>query len=137
MQNSTNYYNTFIEVAEDSKVITGIEPPVRGEKKSIANYEFELIANHPYQYTSDDVIFQVYALRNQLPSSNLEKERELFFAKGRPCFRASPLTKTYGWGVHSNKLGKIAIYSVDSNKYAELVADDNVVKKKAIRSRKP
>ena len=134
MTKSTNYYDTLIEVAEDTKATTGIEPPVRAAKKSTANYEFEMVYKNPYKYTSDDVFFNVYAQRNKLPKSSYKKERELFFSKGRPCFRASPLTKTYGWGVHSDKAGKIAIYSMDSKKYAEFLNDENTVKKKAMRS---
>jgi len=33
---STNYQNTFIEVAEDCPINTGNEPPTRGDKKSVA-----------------------------------------------------------------------------------------------------
>lgn len=134
MKKSTNYYNTFIEAAEDSKAVTGVEPPMKGSKKSVANYEYEIIFNNPYKYTSDDVFFHVYAERNGLAKSDLIKERELFFSKGRPCFRASPLTKTYGWGVHSNENGKVALYAINSKEYAEFVKDESVTKKKAMRS---
>ena len=136
MTTSTNYYNTFIQVAEDTKATSGIEPPLRGTKKPVANYEFEMIQDNTYRYTSDDVFFNVYALRNDLPQSSLEQERELYFSKGRPCFRASPLTKTYGWGVHSNEVGKVAIYGLGSEEYAELVEDKNTVQKFAMRSRR-
>ena len=134
MTKSTNYYNTFIEVAEDTKATSGVEPPVRGSKKSVANYEFEMIHNNPYKYTSDDVFFNVYAQRNNLSKSRLREERELFFSKGRPCFRASPLTKTYGWGIHCNEVGKVAIFSMDSEEYIHFLKDKVIVKKKAIRS---
>lgn len=53
---STNYYNTFIEIAEDCKAIEGTPPPPRGTKKSVANYEYELLADNPYRFTSDDVM---------------------------------------------------------------------------------
>ncbi len=133
---STNYFNVFIEVAEDTKTTSGNIPPIRGNKKSIANYEYDIVSENSYQYTSDDVIFMVHAQRNDIPQSALEKERELFFAKGRPCFRASALTKTYGWGVHSNDDGKIAIYGVESKEYAQFIEDSGIKKKKAMRSRK-
>lgn len=136
MVKSTNYYDTLIEVAEDTKATSGIEPPLRGAKKSVANYEFEILSGNPYVYTSDDVIFNVYALRSDLPKQGLEKEREAFFSKGRPCFRSSPLTKNYGWGIHSNSEGKIAIYSVDSEKYRSFLNDSACTKKKAMRSSK-
>ena len=92
---STNYFNTFIEVAEDTKAVCGIIPPVK-DNKTVAEMQYELIANNPYKYTSDDVFFQVFADRNDLIKSEYEKSRSVFFSKGQPCFRASPLTKTYG-----------------------------------------
>ena len=134
MPNSTNNFNTLIEVAEDPKAKSGVEPPMRGSKKSVANYEFEMIYQNPYKYTSDDVFFGVYALRNEISQASLQREREQFFSKGRPCFRASPLTKTYGWGVHSNEQGKVAIYAMDSEDYAKLLKEKEITKKKAMRS---
>jgi len=104
---STNYYDVFIEVAEDTKATSGVAPPIKGDKKTVANYEFELVSKNPYKFTSDDVFFSVFAARNNIPKSEQKKEKEFYFSKGRPCFRASPLTKTYGWGVHSNKEGKV------------------------------
>ena len=52
-----------------------------------------MVSENPYKFTSDDIFFTVYAERNVIPNSELEKERELFFSKGRPCFRASPLNQ--------------------------------------------
>ncbi len=124
---STNYFDVFIEVAEDTKAKEGIVPPLKADKKSVANYEYEMVSKNPYKYTSDDLFFSVYAQRNDLPKSRFRKERELFFSKGRPCFRASPLTKAYGWGVHSDKDGKVAIYGVDSKEYAKFVRNKGTV----------
>jgi hypothetical protein len=103
---TTNYQNTFIEVAEDSTVNTAEMPPVKGDKKSAANHQFELLYENPYQYTSDDVFFQVYAIRKELLPTDLETERANFFSKGQPYFQASPLTKRYGWGIHSDETVK-------------------------------
>lgn len=131
---STNYFNTFIEVAEDCPATRGEVPPVKGDKKSVANLQFEMLRDHPYQYTSDDVLFSVFALRKQIPKDDWAEQRALFFSKGQPCFRASPLTKRYGWGVHSNEEGKIALVGVESDEYQKFVADGSIVKKKAMRS---
>ena len=133
---STNYFNSFIEIAEDCPTTTGEIPPIKGDKKSVANLQFEMIYNHPYEYTSDDILFTVHATRNQIPEAELSQQRQLFFSKGQPCFRASPLTKSYGWGVHSNHEGKIALYSAGSEEYQRFVDDDSVPKKKAMRSKR-
>ena len=85
---STNYFNTFIEVAEDCSAQQGEMPPIKGEKKTVANLQFEMLWENPYQYTSDDIFFSVYALRKEIPKDEMEEAREHFFSKGQPCFRA-------------------------------------------------
>ncbi|MAU00456.1 MAG: hypothetical protein CL608_25215 [Anaerolineaceae bacterium] len=133
---STNYFNTLIEIAEDSPATQGEIPPLTGSKKSVANLQFEMLHEHPYEFSSDDILFAVFATRKELPQEDLVEQRALFFSKGQPCFRASPLTKRYGWGVHSNEEGKIAIFGVESEAYQKFVTDDSVVKKKAMRSKR-
>lgn len=133
---TTNYFNTLIEIAEDCPAAIGEIPPVKGNKKSIANLQFEMLYQNPYVFNSDDVLFAVFAARNEIPSEKLAEQRELFFSKGQPCLRSSPLTKRYGWGIHSNEEGKIAMYGVESEEYQRLVADESVSKKKAMRSRR-
>ncbi len=133
---STNYYNTFIEIAEDSPTTRAVVPPVKGESKSVANLQFELLYDHPYQYTSDDILFEVFAIRKEVSLNDKEPARQEFFAKGQPCFRASPLSKRYGWGVHSNPEGKIAIFGVETKQYQQLVGDQTLTKVKAMRSKR-
>jgi len=132
--NSTNYFDVLIEVAEDTKATSGTIPPTKSTGKSVANCEYELVSENPYKYTSDDVFFMVYVERNKIPKSNYKKERELYFSKGRPCFRASPLTKTYGWGVHSDKQGKVAVFGVESKQYLKMLNDPKIEKRKAMRT---
>jgi len=133
---TTNYFNAFIEVAEDCPAKAGEIPPVKGDKRSVANIQFDMLVEHPYKYTSDDVLFQVYALRNELEEGELEEAREMFFSKGQPCFRASPLTKRYGWGVHSDAEGRIALYGCETPDYKKLTADKTLKVVKAMRSSK-
>jgi len=133
---STNYYNAFIEIAEDCPTAAGEVPPVKGNKKSVANLQFEMLDRQPYKYTSDDVFFSVFATRNEIPAEDWPEKREEFFTKGQPCFRASPLTKRYGWGVHSNEDGKIAIYGAGSEEYQQFLLNETVEKKKAMRNKR-
>jgi hypothetical protein len=133
---TTNYFDTFIEVAEDTKSDHGTIPPAKGDKKTIAEMQYELIAKHPYKFTSDDVLFQVYADRNDLTKAEHKKAREAFFSKGQACLRASPLTKTYGFGVHCDANGKVAIYGVETNEYQQFLSNSKIKKVKAMRSAK-
>ena len=133
---STNYYNTFIEIAEDCPTSTGEIPPQKGTKKSVANYQFEMLFEHPYQYTSDEVLFGVFAQRKGFTAADMDEERQHYFSKGQPCFRASLLTKRYGWGIHANAAGKIAMYAAESPEYQRFLRDDSIKKVKAMRSKR-
>ncbi len=132
---TTNYFNVFIEVAEDCPAAIAEIPLQKGEKTA-ANIAFEMVNANPYKYTSDEVLFHIYALKNGIAAKGMDAEREHFFSKGQPCFRASPLGKRYGWGVHSNSEGKIAIYAVDSDDYKKLSADKTLKITKAMRSKR-
>ncbi len=133
---TTNYFDTFIEVAEDTEATCGTKPSAKKDGKTVAEWQYELLVNNPYKFTSDDVFFQVYASRKDLTEQEYDEARKAFFAKGQPCFRASPLTKTYGFGVHSNSEGKIAIFGMETEQYQRLQNDESVKKVKAMRSSK-
>lgn len=131
---STDYRDTLIEVAEDCPVAAGEVPPHRGDTRSVANHQFDLLHDRPYRYTSDEVTFTVFADRRGIAPDAREAERRRFFAKGQPCLRASPLTKRYGWGVHSDAAGRVALYGVGTPEYQRLVEDAGVRKVRAMRS---
>jgi hypothetical protein len=132
---TTNYFDTFIQVAEDCPVASGEVPPLKGEEKSIATIQFELISENPYQYTSDDILFQCFVLKKSL-ERDLKGARNQFFSKGQACLRSSPLTKRYGWGIHFNHEGKIALYGKDSDTYKQFSEDKRLKTTKAMRSKK-
>lgn len=133
---TTNYETAFIAIADDCPASTGEVPLMKGDKKSIANMQFEILKKNPYKYTSDDVLFQVFAEKNDLTEAELTEARAAYFSKGQACFRASPLTKRYGWGVHHNEEGKIAIYGCESPEYEQLMNDGSIKIYKAMRSSK-
>ncbi len=82
------------------------------------------------------MFFTVFATRKEIDKKDWKAERQKFFSKGQPCFRASLLTKRYGWGVHSNENGKIAIYGADTREYQNFVADETIRKVKAMKSKR-
>ena len=131
---TTNFQNTFIEVAEDCPVFESEIPKMRGENKSVALLQFEMIAQNPYQFTSDEVLFSIHALRNNLSQSQTEKDK--FFAKGQACFRASPLVKRYGWGIHFDEKGKMALYNLGSPEYQNFKSNPDLQHVKAMRNKR-
>ena len=135
-KHTTNYFNTLVEIAPDCPVDVAEEPKDSETQKSTARKQFEWIKRHPYQYTSDDVIFMAFAEKNDVSQHEMNTKRELFFSKGQPCLRASALTKRYGWGIHYNQEGKIALVPVESPEYKKLLEDPATTKYKAMRSSK-
>lgn len=133
---TTNYINTLIEVAEDCPVREAELPPRKGDQLSIANLHFDLIYDHPYRHTSDDVIFNTHALRNGIPKNEWPEARKLFFSKGQACMRSSPLAKRYGWGIHHDADSKVALFPMESADYKKLAKNTAIAHVKAMRSKR-
>ena len=81
---TTNYTNTLIEIAEDSPVPKAVIPVVKNEKKTIANYQFEKLTKKPLQYTSDKLLFEIFAERNGISPSEFEKRNSNSFQNDKP-----------------------------------------------------
>ncbi|MFT4415783.1 DUF6157 family protein [Fredinandcohnia humi] len=131
-----SYINTFITVSEDSPATSAVIPLPRNNKPTIASIEHEIISNNPYKFTQEDVQFKTYLLKNEIVSHDLVELREQFFLKPKACFRASPLVKKYGWGIHYNDQGKIALYGITSEEYNEFLTSDNIRILKGMRSKR-
>jgi hypothetical protein len=129
-----NYYDTLIEVADDCPATEGQVPQARGGKKTKAVVEYELLAAHPYTYTEEDIAFEVYAVLHDIPKASRPKERDTFLSKGHPHLRVSALAKRYGWGIHNDAEGKVALIAVESPDYKRLMDDLCTTKIKAFRS---
>ncbi len=117
-----DYFNTFIAVAPDSTAVTGIMPPERGETPTVASRTWQLIADEPYRYTSGDVIFTVYAERSGIADDDRDAARKEYYGVGRACLRSSDLGKRYGWGIHADADGRVALYPLGSREYEAFAA---------------
>lgn len=131
---TTNYFDTFIEIAEDTKAACGEKPKSKGDSRTVAEMQYEMISRNPYRFTSDEVLFEIFAKRNDVSETEKENARNAYFSKGQACFRASPLTKIYGFGVHFDAEGKMAIYPMESEQYEKFINDNAIKKLKAMRS---
>lgn len=83
-----------------------------------------------------DVQFKSYLIKNQIESTNESELREQFFSKPKACFRASPLVKKYGWGVHYDNHGKVSLVDVNSETYNEFFQLEGITKLKGMRSKR-
>lgn len=133
---TTNYINTFIEVADDCPVSIAVVPTQKGDVPAIANLQFERISRKPYGFTSDEILFGIHCERKGLSGKEMEIEREAWFSKGQACLRASPLPKRFGWGIHHDEKGRIALVPQGSVEYEKFLKDPLVKKLKAMRSKR-
>jgi hypothetical protein len=115
------YQDTLIAVAEDCPVGQAVVPPVRAGRPTAARLQYDLLAGSPYTYTQEDILFECWYRREDDPSAGpaeLAALRAEFFAEPRACLRGSPLPKRYGWGLHFNADGRVALCAVESAEYA-------------------
>lgn len=117
-----DYVNAFIAVAPDSGATKGTPPPVNVERPSIAWRTYQMIAAHPYELTSGDVIFTVFADRGKIPAPERPAARLEFYARSQACLRASDLGRRYGWGIHADDRGRVTLFGVQTPEYAEFIA---------------
>ena len=135
----TGYANTFISVAEDCRATTGEVPPARGAGPTVAGVQHAMLAGEPGRWTQEDVLIASapgVRGRTDLTSEELERFTAEYFAEPRACLRASPLGKTYGWGLHYDAEGRITLHAVGSESYARLAADPELTQLRAMRSKR-
>ncbi len=116
-----DYVDTFIAVAEDCPAEAGTAPPPGRGDPSVAARTYQLIAAAPYRLTSGDVLFTVHADRAGIPEAERAAARREFYARSQACLRSSPLGKRYGWGIHADGQGRVALVARESPEYAEFV----------------
>jgi hypothetical protein len=127
---TTNYAATFIEVAEDCPVAAAEEPPPG--RPTVARLQYELLAAAPYRWTSDDLLVEVAARRTG--DDDRDRVRRELFSRPQACLRSSPLAKRYGWGLHSDAEGRVALVPLGSPEYAALAGDGATRHLRAMRS---
>ena len=119
-----SYTNTFIRIAPDSTCHTAKVPPLNPDRRTVASLQHELLTAHPGELTEKELYFRVHCRRLGLPPAEMEKQRGTLwtelFRKPQACLRASPLPKSYGWGVHYNEDGLIRLAAVESADYERL-----------------
>ncbi|SFM05760.1 hypothetical protein SAMN03159341_11538 [Paenibacillus sp. 1_12] len=138
-----NYYNTFITVAPDCPAANGIIPTDKKAGKTKPGIEFDLVSQAPYVYTQEELLYEVHIRHKEIPEEELSARgtqiRDEFFRKPTACLRASMLPKKYGWGIHFNAEGKMALVPMESAEYQHFM-DGNIKEVKlvpAMRNRKP
>jgi Family of unknown function (DUF6157) len=122
-----NYFDTLIAVADDCPVSSGVRPGTGGER--VARVQYELLAGRPHELTQQDVLFESWLARQDLPDELSEDDREClrqdFLSKPQASLRSSPLPRRYGWGLLFDAHGKVALCPMESEEYRHLSGDGN------------
>lgn len=103
---TTNYKNSFIAVSEDISIENSEIPPVK-RNKTLANIQYEMITKKPYEYTSDDVLFECFAQKNDITESDRKTERVAFFSKVNLVYDHLHLEKDMALGFILTKIAKL------------------------------
>jgi len=135
-----DYFDTFITVAEDCKTDVAKVPQPRGSKKTVAEVQFEMLSE-PFAHTMEDVLFHTWFDRSDhadadLAADELKALRDEYFSTGRACLRASPLTKTHGWGVVFDSEGRAALAASESDEYQQHLNNPDLTILPAMRSKR-
>jgi hypothetical protein len=100
-------------------------PPDKKSGKTKPGIEYELVANSPYAYTQEQLLYEVHIRHKEISPDVLAERgtqlRDEFFQKPMACLRASMLPKKYGWGIHFNDEGKMALVPRESPDYQRFV----------------
>lgn len=119
--------DTFVQVSQDCPVTESVVPTSKkNAKPPIHMIQFELLSASPYRYTMEDLIYEVHIRHKEIPAEQVEQHgdriRAELFQKSHPCMRASMLPKKFGWGVHYDSEGKLALYGMETEQYRKYVA---------------
>ena len=130
------YTNTFISVAEDCPAVTGEVPRESRSGPTVAGVQYAMLSSAPGRWTQEDVLLgsSPQVRGREVAPDELARLRAEYFAQPRACLRASPLPKTYGWGLHFDAEGRVTLHAVDSPEYARLSRDPTLTQLRAMRS---
>ena len=114
----------FVPVAADCPTPYAVVPESAREPTPVHLLQYQLLSGEPYRYTLAELIVQVHVRRmgpEVAEAADLDAVRTALFERPHPCMRASMLPKRYGWGVHYDTAGRIALCALGSPEYERFV----------------
>ncbi|MEM5532434.1 DUF6157 family protein [Pseudoalteromonas arctica] len=103
-----------ILISPDSKTEVASIPP---EGKTVTRIAYEVLIENPYLYTEQEFMREVHIVRRKCSNLKINKY----------SIKRSDLLKKFGWGVHKDSNGKMALVAVDSDHYRRLSKEISTV----------
>ncbi|CAH1531384.1 hypothetical protein P5868_004794 [Vibrio parahaemolyticus] len=94
-------------ISEDATSRVHVIPPNNGR---IPRISYDVLSENPYVFTEEEFYHEVHVVRRQREDLNLATYN----------IRKSELLQQFGWGIHRNSEGKLALIPAESAKYKEL-----------------
>lgn len=115
-----------ITKSPDSKIKRAIHPANKRAHQTITQIYFEELIRNPYGFTEEELRHRVHV--------ELRKRRDLKLKSY--SIKRSELLKKYGWGLHVDSAGRLALVGCDGKRYKELTRNPRVLKISGYRTRK-
>ena len=115
---------TLITVAEKCPANRGMEPTTNRAEKTITMHQYEVLTEMPYQLTYKQLKDEVHRTRRGKEFTDDQLETYMM--------KRSELCKIYGWGVHEDKNGKLALVGCETKEYRRLLRKPGVQRVKAL-----
>ena len=112
-----------ITVADKCPANHGMEPTTNRAEKTITMHQYDVLTEMPYQLTYKQLKEEVH--RTRRGKEFTDEQLETYMMK------RSELCKIYGWGVHEDKNGTLALVGCETKEYRRLVRKPGVERKKA------
>ena len=111
-----------IKISEDSPTSNSLRPI---KKNTVEYIKFDILSEYPYKFTEEEFFEEVHF--NRRKKYNLKIKTYSLKRLG--------LVKRYGWGIHINEKGTIAMIPCESEQYKTLLNNPKVKKSKAYRNK--
>ena len=109
-------------IAEKCPAKNGIVPITNRKEKTVTMHYHDLLMESPYCFTYQQARKEVHENRRGKTDLKLNSYD----------MRRSELCKIWGWGVHADRNGKLALVGCETDEYQRLLKDSSVRKIKAL-----
>lgn len=122
------YINTLIQVAPDCPRKKGTPPVSATKSLTTLEVRYDVLNNNPYKFTYDEFLREVFINRLGRDEADLNFDSR--------TLRRSRLCKQWGWGIHGDEFGRLALVGCETPRYKQLQNHSKIKKINCSRNRR-